>query len=216
MLTDKNTGVYKIVNSINGRFYIGSSININKRWNEHRRMLNKNKHDNKFLQNSWNKHGEKMFTFNIIEHVGDINLLLVREQYYLDLFKSDHKKLLYNICLVAGNMLGFKHSDKTKKLMSEKLIGNEYSLGHRHSDKTKENMSISHIGFKHKDETIIKMINKPKKEILKSIKYKTTKISIEIKNELIEKYNSGLYSTRKLSKLYGVSKSTIWNIVIVN
>jgi transposase len=56
------------------------------------------------------------------------------------------------------------------------------------------------------------MINKSKKDILKSIKYKT-KISNEIRTELLNKYSSGSYSTRKLSELYGISKSTIWNIV---
>ena len=73
-------------------------------------------------------------------------------------------------------------------------------------------MSNSHFGLKHDDKTIILMINKSKKDNLKSVKYKT-KVSDEIKTELLDKYSSGSYSTRKLSELYGISKSTIWNIV---
>jgi group I intron endonuclease len=205
------SGIYKITNKINGRYYIGSSINIKNRWNEHKRTLKQNKHDNDFLQKSWNKHGEESFLFEIIEYVLDLNKLLEREQYYLDLIIHD-KKISYNLCKTAGNMLGFKHSDETKKKMSNSRIGNKNSLGFEHSDETKKKMSNSHFGLKHNDKTIILMINKSKKNNLKSVKYKT-KVSDEIKTELLDKYSSGSYSTRKLSELYGISKSTIWNIV---
>jgi group I intron endonuclease len=205
------SGIYKITNKINGRYYIGSSINIKNRWNEHKRTLKQNKHDNDFLQKSWNKHGEESFLFEIIEYVLDLNKLLEREQSYLDLITYD-KKMSYNLCKTAGNMLGFKHSDETKKKMSNSRIGNKNSLGFEHSDETKKKMSNSHFGLKHDDKTIILMINKSKKHNLKSVKYKT-KVSDEIKTELLDKYSSGSYSTRKLSELYGISKSTIWNIV---
>ena len=205
------SGIYKITNKINGRYYIGSSINIKNRWNEHKRTLKQNKHDNDFLQKSWNKHGEESFLFEIIEYVLDLNKLLEREQSYLDLITYD-KKMSYNLCKTAGNMLGFKHSDETKKKMSNSRIGNKNSLGFEHSDETKKKMSNSHFGLKHDDKTIILMINKSKKDNLKSVKYKT-KVSDEIKTELLDKYSSGSYSTRKLSELYGISKSTIWNIV---
>lgn len=79
------SGIYKITNKNNGRYYIGSSVNINNRWNEHKRTLKQNKHDNDFLQKSWNKHGEESFLFEIIEYVLDLDKLLEREQYYLDL-----------------------------------------------------------------------------------------------------------------------------------
>ena len=205
------SGIYKIINKNNGRYYIGSSINIKNRWNEHKRTLKQNKHDNNFLQKSWNKHGEESFLFEVIEYVLDLNKLLEREQFYLDLITYD-KKMSYNLCKTAGNMLGFKHSDETKNKMSKSRIGNKNSLGNKHTDETKNKMSNSHIGLKHEEKTIILMINKSKKDILKSIKYKT-KISNEIRTELLDKYSSGSYSTRKLSELYGISKSTIWNIV---
>lgn len=34
-MIDKKCGVYKITNNITGKFYIGSSIDINKRWKSH-------------------------------------------------------------------------------------------------------------------------------------------------------------------------------------
>jgi len=55
------SGIYKIINIINNRLYIGSSVNIRRRWLEHKRLLSKGKHENNLLQNSWDKHGENCF-----------------------------------------------------------------------------------------------------------------------------------------------------------
>ena len=95
-------GVYKIINKINGKMYIGSSINILQRWSKHKALLRYNKHSNKHLQNSWNKHGEEAFEFSIIEECKE-NELLLKEQYYLNLelkaneFYKDGGKLFYSL-----------------------------------------------------------------------------------------------------------------------
>ena len=46
--------IYKITNITNGMVYVGQSVNIIKRWNEHKRNLRKGAHENKKLQNAWN------------------------------------------------------------------------------------------------------------------------------------------------------------------
>ncbi len=211
-MTNKYSGIYRIINIDNHKVYIGSSINIRKRWLEHKRMLRNNNHDNNYLQKSWNKYGELSFKFEIIEAEIDFNELLDREQYYLNLYKFNKNKC-YNICFVAGNMLGFKHSCESKNKMSKSRIGNKNSLGHKHDKKTITKMSNSHCGLTHDKTTIVKLIKNSKKQNLKTKKYKTTKLSNKLKNELINKYKTGNYSTRNLSKIYCVSKSTIWNIV---
>lgn len=52
----KMVAVYKIYNKINGKFYIGSSIDLGERWKSHIDELNRNVHDNFHLQNAWNKY----------------------------------------------------------------------------------------------------------------------------------------------------------------
>lgn len=84
----KIIGVYKISCSINSKIYIGSSINIYKRWFNHRYELNNNKHHTKHLQNAWNKYGKDYFTFEIVEKIEDISILIGREQYWMDHYKS--------------------------------------------------------------------------------------------------------------------------------
>lgn len=61
------SGIYKIENTINSKVYVGSSNNIKVRWRKHKALLRHNKHPNQHLQNAWNKYGEDMFIFSVIE-----------------------------------------------------------------------------------------------------------------------------------------------------
>lgn len=108
-----NSGIYKITNVTNDQIYIGSTVNFNKRKREHFSSLNENKHCNKYLQRSFNKHGEENFKFEILEVIEDKNKLIEREQHYLDTLKPQ-----FNICKIAGSQLGYRHSIETKKHLS--------------------------------------------------------------------------------------------------
>jgi len=62
-----NSGIYLIINLQNNKFYVGSAINVRKRKNKHLQQLRKNKHDNQYLQNSFNKYGENNFVFLLLK-----------------------------------------------------------------------------------------------------------------------------------------------------
>jgi len=94
-------GIYKITNAINGKFYIGSSKNIKQRWSLHRSHLNKNKHNNLHLQRAWNKHGKDNFIFEIIEVTG-VEILLEKEQDYLNILTPWNNQIGYNVNKIAG------------------------------------------------------------------------------------------------------------------
>jgi len=120
------TGIYKIENKINNKVYIGSSIDIKKRWHEHKRLLNKNKHHSRHLQNAYNKYGKENFDWVIILEVKtELAKLLELEQYYIDLFNACDKNIGYNISPTAGSCLGIKRSkytcNKIKKTKTLKL-----------------------------------------------------------------------------------------------
>jgi group I intron endonuclease len=126
-MNTKISGIYKITNKINDKYYIGSSDNIlgtNGRWCEHINGLKANRHENSYLQRSWNKYGSSNFHFTIIEQVPKPNLLII-EQKYLDKAKEDGKQKCYNLSFIAsgGWNKGFKHKDSTKRKISEKLKG---------------------------------------------------------------------------------------------
>lgn len=146
MYKNKISGIYEIKNVLNNHRYIGSSINIYKRFNEHINALRNNRHHSNYLQRAWNKYGEKHFIFNILEECESIKeTLLLIEQKYLDL------KPEYNICCFAScSTLGFKHSEETKRKIS---ILHKGKKGKPHTEETKLLMSLLHKGRKVSEET---------------------------------------------------------------
>ena len=89
-------GIYKIKNLSDNKIYIGSSVNINSRKYKHFWMLRKNIHDNNHLQNSYNKFGEKKFTFTILE-LCNIEDLIMLENKYINTYKTDNSEFGYNL-----------------------------------------------------------------------------------------------------------------------
>ena len=69
--SSQKPGVYKIINLINGKVYIGSAKNFSVRFNQHIKSLEKNKHQNKHLQNAFNQYGTDNFLFEVIEVLED-------------------------------------------------------------------------------------------------------------------------------------------------
>lgn len=134
----KNGGIYKIINKINGHYYVGRSQNLIKRFNRHRVMLRNKKHDNIHLQRAWDKYGELNFEFKIVEHiVADVNLLIKTEEKYISKFIEDRKNGIdncYNMSLKAygghsfpGNQFrkGIPHTSDVKDKISKSLLGNK-------------------------------------------------------------------------------------------
>lgn len=90
------SGIYKIVCYNNNKFYIGSSVNINKRLKEHKSSLNRNKHPNSRLQKDWNKYGESNFRYEIVETIYDISQLLTREKWWINNTECYKKEIGFN------------------------------------------------------------------------------------------------------------------------
>jgi len=90
-------GVYKITNIQNGRLYIGSAKRFSVRGIEHRRSLDRGKHQNKFLQNDFNKCGTDAFRFEVLEVVvGEREDRLLREDHFLAKH-FDNQHTCYNL-----------------------------------------------------------------------------------------------------------------------
>jgi group I intron endonuclease len=90
------TGIYKILNKITGKFYIGYSTNIQARWYSHKSQLRRNLHANKHLQYAWNKYNENSFDFIIVEECSK-DKLCEREHFYITLHKLTNRTIGYNI-----------------------------------------------------------------------------------------------------------------------
>lgn len=75
--------VYKIVNLVNDKFYVGSTNNQRERFRTHRNKLRRGVHHCAHLQASWNKYGEEKFAFKVISHVPDGESLQEAEDAWL-------------------------------------------------------------------------------------------------------------------------------------
>ncbi len=99
-------GIYRIVNTTNGRIYIGSTSCFRKRAKGHYNDLLANRHLNAFLQNDWNKCGSDAFEFEVVEVVfGAKEVRLEREQHFIDQF-YDYQKNCYNLVKEAQDNRG--------------------------------------------------------------------------------------------------------------
>lgn len=102
--------VYIIRCKVNGRAYVGSSIDVDLRIRQHKKNLSSGRHTNPFLQRAWSALGEGCFEFSILEQFEnpiDENLLRSREQDWIDGLET-MIPLGFNLAPVAGSMLGYK------------------------------------------------------------------------------------------------------------
>lgn len=111
-------GAYQVLNVITLERYIGSTLALKKRWSQHKKDLRKGKHHSQRLQEAWDKYGETIFEFSTLERITDQQLLLSREQHFMDTLLPE-----YNTLKFAGSNLGYKFSAEAKARMSEARKG---------------------------------------------------------------------------------------------
>jgi len=114
------SGIYKITNMVNKKFYIGSAKDFRKRFRSHVFNFNHG-NNNKYLYRASQKYGVDNFIMSIIEFC-PIENLLDREQFYLDLLKPYNRNIGYNILLKSDSNLGLKWNKKSKENHSKNYI----------------------------------------------------------------------------------------------
>lgn len=107
------TGIYEIKNLSNGKRYIGSAVDFGNRWRVHAQSLKRGDHHSRALQRAWNKYSPAAFQFNRLIVCSKENLIMY-EQAAIDAFNPE-----YNCAPKAGSQLGYKHSEESRKRMSE-------------------------------------------------------------------------------------------------
>lgn len=152
--SDAICGIYKITNNVNGKVYIGQSVNIKARWKDHIHALNRGSSRCALLQRAWNKYKQENFSFEILELCSE-DMLDAVEMKYIDFYDSHNNG--YNI-ESGGNAnkhlsdetkqklrdahLGMKASDETRQKMSESRMGDKNPMyGQTHSESARKKMS---------------------------------------------------------------------------
>jgi group I intron endonuclease len=108
-------GIYAIVHDLSGRMYVGSTTaSFDKRFKEHKRRLNGNRHENSYLQNTWNKYNGVGFTFKILKEILDCKLVRLEEQIILDSLSMD-KTEFFNLSKSASGGNTITNSEVAKR-----------------------------------------------------------------------------------------------------
>lgn len=124
------SGIYQIRNLVNGKRYIGSAKNFQKRKHQHYHYLKYKKHHSKYLQNAFLKYGKENFIFEILVKCPS-EYLLKLEQWFLDNLKPE-----YNISKIAVTTTRPSLNENQKIKLSNKL------KGQKRSEETKNKLKI--------------------------------------------------------------------------
>lgn len=188
--------LYKITNLINGKVYIGQSVNPQARWRRHKSdaKLGKNK---KHLANAIRKYGARNFAFEVIAQSKTLEGIDQAEIDCIQQHKSSDKKYGYNIAL-GGNGKRIV-SEETKKKIAQ------FMTGRKPSEETKRRRSQSMMGKNAGEKN--GMFGTASEDA------SCAKLILAQANEIRKEYSAGGTSSPKLAKKYGVSKKTILNIL---
>ena len=176
------SGIYCIENLINGKKYIGQSVNIKRRLSIHKTLLKNGKHHNEFLQRAWDKYGVDNFAFyTLVEcSVSELDSL---EIYYIDVHNTTDDSKGYNH--ESGG-----HINKTLSEDTKIKIG-KANKGHRHTPETKAKMSKSRMGHEVSEDTRRKISDAERgKTVSEEVRRRLSEVntgktlSVETKNKI--------------------------------
>ncbi|ALV21051.1 GIY-YIG nuclease family protein [Carnobacterium antarcticum] len=106
-------GIYEIRNRINGKVYIGLSVNVDNRIRNHKYKLKRGNHDNPYLQKAYSKSKDAFF-FSLIEECKEEELEQ-KEIEWINHFNSNLTEHGYN--LLSGGVSCFRHHETSIKKM---------------------------------------------------------------------------------------------------
>ena len=179
--------IYKIENKINGKVYIGQTVNFNKRTREH---INT---ERTATGKAISKHGKESFDFEIIHNEIDSEKINEWEKHYINQVYNSFEGKGYN-CTPGGKKLfgednpfyNKKHTAETKNKLKKLNSGiNSPWFGRKHTQKTKHKIRKTH--------------SKLTKAEYKKIYYDYKNNDIN-QRELANKYNLGLGTIGRIVK----------------
>lgn len=190
-------GIYLLRNKINGKIYIGKSVNLRQRMYGHKCDANRKRiYTNSPITLAIAKYSWENFEVEILESWDQIdhNILLTKEAEWIAKLDSTNKKIGYNVLahsigwsgktpgsLYSGDknpMFGRKHTEETKKRFSEIRLKNGLSKG----------IKNSMFGKKHRPDSLIKLKEASLKGCAKTMK-RVNQID-PITNNIIKTWNS--------------------------
>lgn len=199
----KITGIYEIINNIDGKVYIGQTINYRQRRKHHLTDLRNGKHFNEHLQRAFNKYGEENFSMHLIERCEE-NELDREEIRIIKAKQATNPKYGYN--LMNGGQTYRRFTDKVKEKMSNTRKGMKFSKIHR------QRIGDSHRGKKISRESVEKgKRTKFNKKSQWGERNPNAKISNDTAKQIVIDLLHG-YSVKEVANRHNATIHTVYNI----
>lgn len=125
-------GIYKISNKSNDKVYIGQSRDVERRFREHKRGLNRGDYYNDHLQSSWDDYGSNAFSFEIVKEC-EPEYLDELEKFYIAFYNSMNRDHGYN--LESGGNAKKTDSPETRAKKSKAMMGENNPMYGKYGDK---------------------------------------------------------------------------------
>ena len=119
--------IYQIINLKDGKRYIGSTTDFNRRMSQHLGRLRLGKHHSKHLQNAWERDGEESFRFEVLEEAERSELTTIEQKWLIETNVCD-PAVGYNKAPLVGSYPGFGHTVESRLAMSNARSGHRGAL----------------------------------------------------------------------------------------
>ena len=191
---DLKSNIYVFTNKINGKQYVGQTINIEERYKQHRKDA-KNENKNSIFYRAIRKYGFDNFEFKVVETDIDISKIHEREKFWIKELNTKSPNG-YNLTDGGEGTFGYRHTEEAKKKMSE------LKKGMKLSPEQIERLRRGNIGRKLSEEH--------KKILVEAVKKANTgrKLTEEHKKRLAE-YNRGRKHSEESKKKMSESQKNI-------
>ena len=133
--------IYAIVNTLNGKRYIGQTTNLEKRIYDHFR----GDWTSRELQLDVQEHGKDVFKVEVLAADIPENELYKMESYFIRLHNTKFPHG-YNLTDGGGGMKGFSHTPETRAKLHEANIGNQHAKGAVRSPETRAKIRKGNLG----------------------------------------------------------------------
>ncbi|HEY5268579.1 MAG TPA: GIY-YIG nuclease family protein [Candidatus Saccharimonadales bacterium] len=137
--------IYRILNLINLKSYIGISSNYRRRWKGHIKSMNWSEFP---LPNAMRKYGLENFKFEIIYEANSVEQMKILETHFIIMYNSFKKNWGYNQTWGGDGITGYKFTEEQNEKNRQMMLGNQWALGNHHTPEQKEQWSKDRKGKK--------------------------------------------------------------------
>lgn len=210
--------IYKITNNINNKIYIGKSKDPKARFKRHLYISDHpNAGPNQFqpIHAAIKKYGKEKFSLDIIDECMSEKEIFDKEIFWIAQYKSNTTKYPnngYNLTDGGEGASGLSPSIETRVKISIANSGeNNGMFGRTHTLETKQNMIVSQNARKFREPLTKEHKQRNRENALKQDH--SFRIPIEIKNTILELWNSGNYTKKQLAEKFGLKYNSVVKII---